>query len=324
MAREHKDRVRNSIKHFGKIFRPWAARLGSFFDRCSHAKDIAIMESMISLFDPKGPIALQERDLIIHMVLIMLIVVIPLFVALFTFARKYRAGNPNAIYDPERTHAASREIILWAIPAVIVAALGILTWKSAHALDPGNPIQSPTPPLTIQVVALQWKWLFIYPAQHIATVNYIRFPENTPVHFELTADAPMSSFWIPQLGSQIYAMAAMETQLNLMANTTGDFVGKDTEINGAGYAGMKFIAQSTSPADFDQWIQSVQQSSTTLDLPAYNALAVPSENNPTSSYALAAGDLFNSIMMKFMEPSSTDFTEASSVQAMPAMPGMQM
>ena len=193
--------------------------------------------STIALFAPQGTIASQEIDLIKTSVLIMLLAVVPVFVLLFTFAWKYRAGNPNAIYDPERVHSAWRELSLWAIPAVIVATLAVLSWKSAHAVDPYKPIDSTAAPLTIQVVALEWKWLFIYPAQNIATVNFIQFPEKIPVHFELTADAPMSSFWIPQLGSQIYAMAAMETQLDLMADTTGEFAGKDTEINGAGYAG---------------------------------------------------------------------------------------
>ncbi len=273
----------------------------------------------VALFNPQGPIAAQERDLIVHMVLLMLIVVIPLFVSLFIVARKYRAENPNTIYDPERNHRAWREIVLWLIPAALIATLGTLAWKSAHALDPYQAIQSSAQPLTIQVVALPWKWLFIYPAQNIATVNYIRFPENVPVHFELTADAPMSSFWIPQLGSQIYAMAAMETQLNLMATTMGEFVGKDTEINGDGYAGMHFIAQSTSQEDFDAWVQLTKQASTTLDLAAYNQLAAPSEDNPSSSFASVEGDLFDSIMMKFMAPTSTQPNQASSMSAMPGM-----
>ncbi len=234
---------------------------------------------------------------------------------LFTIARKYRADNPNAIYDPERTHGAARELLLWVIPAVLVAALGTLAWKAAHALDPSEMIPSAAAPLTIQVVALQWKWLFIYPAQNIATVNDVRFPEGVPIHFELTADAPMSSFWIPQLGSQIYAMAAMETQLNLMATTIGTFAGKDTEINGAGYAGMKFTAQSMSQNDFDAWVQSVKQASTTLDPAAYATLAAPSQNNPPAYYASVAGDLFHAVMTKFMAPAP----QGASPSAMPNM-----
>jgi len=286
---------------------------------------VLIGGSTVALLMPAGPVAEQERNLIVTMVIIMLVVVVPMLITLFTFAWKYRAGNPNAKYDPEKSHGASRELVLWAIPAVVVVVLGTLAWTNAHALDPSQPITSSNPPLTIEVVALPWKWLFIYPVQNIATVNFIQFPVNTPVHFELTADAPMSSFWIPQLGSQIYAMATMETQMNLMADTTGEFTGKDTEINGAGYSGMQFIAKSSSQSDFEAWVQSVQQSSSTLDQAAYSALAAPSENNPSSSYSSVEPNLFNSIMMKFMMPSSTmssTMDEATSPQAMPMMPAM--
>ncbi len=270
---------------------------------------------MFGVLDPQGPIASQERGLIITSVLLMLLVVIPILILAYTFAWRYRAGNPKGKYDPERTHGVLRELVWWMIPATLVAVLAVINWKSTHALDPYQPLVSNAPPLTIQVVALEWKWLFIYPAQGIATVNFIQFPENTPVHFELTADAPMSSFWIPQLGSQIYAMTAMMTQLNLMASTTGEFTGKDTEINGAGYAGMTFTAKSTSEADFNAWVASVKQSSSTLDQNAYNALAAPSENNSPAYYSSVEGGLFDGIIMKFMVP------------AMPktqGMPGMQM
>ncbi len=265
------------------------------------------------LFDPAGPVALQEGQLIRTAVLLMLLIVIPTLVAFLVIARKYRAGNPNAKYDPGQSHGFWKQLALWVLPAIIVAMLAMLGWKNADALDPSQPIASSMKPITIQVVALPWKWLFIYPAENIATVNFIQFPENVPVHFDLTADGPISSFWIPQLGSQIYAMAAMQTQLNLMASKTGEFVGKDTEINGAGYAGMHFIAKSTSQEDFDAWVRSVQASSTYAPLTddAYAALAVPSENSPPAYYSSVANGLYNEVIMKFMEPAG-------------AMPGMQM
>lgn len=270
------------------------------------------------VFDPQGPIALQERDLIIAAVLIMLVVAIPMLILLYTFAWKYRAGNKkSAKYDPEHVGSAAKQLLWWAIPAVIIVAIAIINWKSTHALDPTVPIASANPPLTIQVVALQWKWLFIYPAQGIATVNFIQFPVNTPVHFELTADAPMSSFWIPELGSQIYAMAAMQTQLNLMANTTGEFTGKDTEINGAGYSGMQFIAKSSSQSDFDAWVASIQQATSTdpaLTMDTYTALAAPSEKNPTQYFSSYDPNLYDTILMKYMVPPGATTT----------MPGMTM
>jgi len=275
-----------------------------------------IGESVIALFDARGQIAAGERTVIITMVLLMLIVVIPMFVFLFAFAWKYRAGNKDAKYDPDKMHGPWKEIILWLIPAALAAALAVITWQSAHALDPFKPIDSPNEPITIQVVALPWKWLFIYPKQNIATVNFIQFPEKTPVHFELTADAPVSSFWIPQLGSQIYAMAAMQTQLDLIASTTGEYVGKDTEINGKGYAGMKFTAKSSSQADFDAWVAQVKAGTDVLNEAAYSVLAEQSENNPAAYYASVEGDMFANIMMKFMAPGAAT--------SMPAMPGMQM
>ncbi len=289
--------------------------------------------STVASLMPAGPVASAERQLIETMVFLMLIVVVPMFVLLFTFAWKYRADNSNAKYEPERSHGAWSELVLWAIPAVLVAALGVLAWQSAHTLDPSRQIASSAPgvqPLTIEVVALPWKWLFIYPQQNIATVNFIELPVGTPVRFELTADGPISSFWIPQLGSQIYAMAAMETQINLMASSTGTFTSEDTEINGAGYSGMKFTAQSVSQSDFDAWIASMRQSqpSSMLDENAYRTLAEPSAYNPPAYYTSVDGNLFNTIMMKYMMPTGTaaptSSIPATSSPAAAQMPGMQM
>jgi cytochrome o ubiquinol oxidase subunit 2 len=279
---------------------------------------IIIGGSTIALFNTHGPTATAERNLIIETVLLMLIIVVPMFIFLFGFAWKYRASNTIAKYEPNKPHAAWKELILWAIPAVLVAGLATLTWKSAHALDPYKPIASSAQPLTIEVVALQWKWLFIYPQQNIATINVIEFPVNTPVHFVLTADGPISSFWIPQLGTQIYAMAAMQTQLNTIADTTGEFIGKDTEINGAGYAGMQFAANSVSESDFNNWVESVKTSSTypALTADAYNALSQPTENNPPAYYSSVDGDLFDGIMMKYMMPTSSMMETSTSLQGM--------
>jgi cytochrome o ubiquinol oxidase subunit 2 len=274
------------------------------------------------VFDPQGPIALQERNLIVLAVSLMLLIAIPMLILLYTFAWKYRAGNKKAKYDPEHVGGAWRQLLWWVIPATLIVVLAVINWKTTHALDPYKAIASNNPPLTIEVVALQWKWLFIYPAQGIATVNYIQFPVSTPIHFVLTADAPMSSFWIPQLGSQIYAMAAMQTQLNLEADTPGEYTGKDTEINGAGYAGMTFLAKSTSQDDFNTWVTSVQNSSNTLSMDAYNALAMPSEDNPPAYYSSYDKDLYGSILMKYMVPMSSTSTETSTMPA--NMPGMTM
>lgn len=281
---------------------------------------IFIRSSSTGVLDPKGTVAAQERNLIITALLLMLVVAIPVYILLFTFARKYRADNTKAKYAPDMDHNPLVGIILWAIPVVVISIIGVMIWKTTHALDPYKPIASTTKPLAIQVVALRWKWLFIYPEQNIATVNFIQFPEGTPVDFQLTADAPMSSFWIPQLGGQMYAMSGMSTQLHLIADAPGDFRGSTAEINGAGFSGMKFIARSSSEADFDAWVQSVKGASTTLSLDEYNKLAEPSENSPEASYASVEKDLYNAIIAKFMPPASAPTgSQANPMSAMPVM-----
>ncbi len=277
----------------------------------------------IALLNQKGVIAEKERSLIITAVLLMLIVVIPVFTSLFYFAWKYRASNTESNYSPNWDGSLKLKLLWWAIPAAIIFVLSIINWKSTHVLDPYKPIASDKKPITIQVVALQWKWLFIYPEKNIATVNYIQFPEKTPINFELTADAPMNSFWIPELGGQMYAMAGMSTQLHLMASTLGEFNGAAAEINGKGFAGMKFVAKATSQTDFDQWVRSVRQganvldSEKDLDISEYNRLSQPSENNSVTFYASTSNDLYNNIIMKFMAP-------ASSATSTPSMQGMDM
>lgn len=281
---------------------------------------------MFTLFDPAGPIAAVQSHLIVEMVLLMLVIVIPMFITVIIVARKYRAGNVMAKYDPELKHPRAVELIMWVIPACVVAALGVLAWNTAHEIDPYREIQSSVPQLEVQVVALPWKWLFIYPKQGIATVNFLEFPKQTPVHFTLTADGPISSFWIPRLGSQIYAMGAMQTQLSLVASTTGDYLGKDTEINGDGYAGMTFDAKSVTAQDFDAWVKSVQAGSATLDGASYAALATPSENNPVAYYAATDPSLYSTIVMKYMMPMGAMPTSQATTTSniMSDMQGMQM
>jgi cytochrome o ubiquinol oxidase subunit 2 len=274
----------------------------------------------ITIFNPKGAISIQERNLIIIATFLMLIVVIPAYTMLFTFARKYRAGNEKAKYAPDLDNNKVAGLI-WAAPTLIILMIAVINWKSTHALDPYKPIESAVKPLTIQVVALQWKWLFIYPEQNIATVNFIEFPERTPLNFELTADAPMNSFWIPQLGGQMYAMAGMRTQLHLIANEIGEFRGSAAEINGNGFAGMHFIAKAASQADFDAWVASIKKSPAVLTQDEYNKLAQPSEDNLKLVYASVEKNLYNSVMAKFMAP--TQNTRPTSTP-MPKMQNMGM
>jgi cytochrome o ubiquinol oxidase subunit 2 len=258
----------------------------------------------IAVLDPKGPVALQERNLIVFGAALSLIVVIPVFALTAGFAWRYREGNAKAKYSPELDHNRVAETIWWLIPSALILVLSVVAWNSSHQLDPYKPLISASgaAPVTIQVVALDWKWLFIYPQQHIATVNFFQFPKQTPVNFEITADAPMNSFWIPQLGGQIYAMPGMSTQLHLMASVDGSFRGSSANISGTGFAGMTFVAKASSQADFNQWVRSVQRSPNSLSLKTYAKLAQPSQNNPPTYYAAATGNLYGTIINNYMLP----------------------
>lgn len=255
------------------------------------------------LFTPAGLIAEGERNLMITNVSLMLVAAIPTFIALIIIAQKYKSSNTNTKYMPEWSFNVWQGIALWSIPTIILIIMGVNTWIVTHKLDPLKPINSTTPPLTIQVVALQWKWLFIYPQQNIATVNYIEFPAKTPIHFELTANAPMNSFWIPKLSGQMYAMAGMSTQLNMIADQPGEYQGSAAELSGQGFAGMRFTAKATSQSDFEYWIQSVKRSPNSLSFEGYNQLALPSEDTPVTVYSSVDNNLYNKIILSFMAPS---------------------
>jgi cytochrome o ubiquinol oxidase subunit II len=233
----------------------------------------------------------------------MLIVVIPVLLLTLFFSWRYREKRPRGKYDPNWSDSLIAECFWWGVPCIIIAILAVLTWKATHELDPFRPLESDKKPLVIQVIALDWKWLFLYPEQGVATINEIQFPEKTPLHFEITSDAPMNAFWIPQLGGQIYAMPAMRAQLNLIANEKGVFRGCSGNISGEGFAGMVFLAKSTSQEDFDRWIASIQSSAPPLDILEYQKLLKPSQYDPVSFYQLKKKDLFDYVMDKYMSPS---------------------
>lgn len=256
----------------------------------------------IAVLNPKGLIASQQRDLIVTTTLLMLIVVVPVFILTFVIAWKYREGNKSAKYTPDWDHHPVIEGLWWGIPFAIIAVLAVMAWNSSHELDPFKPLNTNAKPVVIQVIALQWKWLFIYPEQNIASVNFVHFPASTPVNFRITADAPMNSFWIPQLGGQIYAMAGMNTKLHLIADEPGSFNGSSANISGAGFAGMTFTAKASSQADFDSWIEAVKQEAGQLTFDEYEELAQPSKNNPVAYYSNTDSDLFERIIAKYMSP----------------------
>jgi cytochrome o ubiquinol oxidase subunit 2 len=256
----------------------------------------------VAVLAPRGPIAQKERNLIVFTLALSLIVVIPVFILLIGFAWRYRESNSKAKYSPELDHNVVAETIWWLVPTALIVVLSVVAWRSSHSLDPFKPIDSSTPPMTIQVVAMDWKWLFIYPQQNVATVNYVQFPVNTPLSFQITSDAPMNSFWIPQLGGQIYAMPGMSTQLHLMATQAGSFRGSSANISGQGFAGMDFIAKASSKDEFNSWLRAVKKSSYQLDVSSYNSLAKPSVDNAVAYYSTEQGSLFANVMMKYMMP----------------------
>lgn len=253
-----------------------------------------------ALMHPKGLIAISERNLAATVVGIMMIIAIPVYILVTYTAIKYRDTNKKNKYTPDSIPSRLTVLLWWLIPTIIILILAVINWNSSHALDPFKPLDSNVAPLKIQVIALRWKWLFIYPDQDIATVNFIEFPINTPVNFELTADAPMSSFWIPKLSGQIYAMTGMGTKIHTITSIPGDYDGSATEINGSGFAGMKFIARASTESDFNKWVQKVKTSQKTMNMDSYQKLSTPSEYNPVDFYSTVDPDLYNKVIDKFL------------------------
>lgn len=257
----------------------------------------------LQVLNPSGLIADQERGLILLATALMLLVVTPVFAMTAIISWRYRAGNHHAKYTPDWDHNLITELAWWAFPGLIISILAVVAWQSAHALDPFQPLNSKKS-ITIQVVALQWKWLFIYPAQNIATVNLVEFPKDTDVNFQITSDAPMNSFWIPKLGGQIYAMSGMATQLHLIANQSGSFPGSSANISGSGFSSMTFTAKSVSPSDFNDWVNLVKQTARTLDATSYSSLARPASSS-VLYYSSTQSNLFDSVIMKYTSPMPT-------------------
>jgi len=258
------------------------------------------------VLDPKGLVGANEKLLIIISTVLMLLVVIPVIVLTLYFAWKYRASREHEVYMPKWAHSQKIEIVVWFIPIVIIAILGTITWQSTQALDPYKKLAHDKPPITIEVVSLNWKWLFIYPEQGIASVNEVAFPTDVPVEFKISSDATMNSFFIPQLGSQIYSMAGMTTRLNLIANEPGSYDGLSANYSGAGFTGMKFKAIATpTEADFDHWLEQARSNGQVLDSASYQALSEPSENNPVAYYSQVSDGLFQQVVMKYMHKSES-------------------
>lgn len=258
--------------------------------------------SNMVLMHPKGAIGLEQRSLILTAISLMMIVVIPAIVMAIIFSIRYRSSNISGKYEPNWSSSNKIELVIWLIPVLIITCLSIITWKSTHALDPSKPLITNTKPITIQVVAMDWKWLFIYPEEGVASINEIIFPANVPIKFEVTSNSVMNSFFIPQLGGQIYAMAGMNSILYLIANKPGAYKGISANFSGQGFSGMKFIATVTPKQhEFQEWIKKAKKSKKKLEnIKSYEQLAIPSEHNPVEYFSSVKPNLFQNIIYKFM------------------------
>ena len=252
------------------------------------------------VLDPAGPVGLGERNLILVVIGLMLLVVIPVFVMTFWFAWRYRASNRQAVYAPDWDDSSVLSLLFWLVPGILVAILGDIAWFSSHTLSPYEPIDTAVEPLNIQVVALDWKWLFIYPAQHIASVNRVVLPVGVPVDFRITSDTVMNSFFIPRLGGQIYAMAGMETLLHLLADQPGTWYGENTQYSGRGFPFQHFEAVALPESDFAAWVKTVQDRHHPLDTISYARLASPSVRNAVVEYSPVKPQLFEDVMGKYV------------------------
>lgn len=261
---------------------------------------ILLAGAQIDVLQPSGVVAQEQRSIFYLTIFLSALVVVPVFTMLVAFSLKYRASNKKAAYHPDWGENRVLELLWWGIPIAIIGVLGVVTLVSSHSLDPYKPLASDKKTLEVQVVAMQWKWLFLYPQYDVATLNYLPVEVDRPIHFTLTADAPMSAFWIPKLGTQIYAMNGMQSELNLMANEIGTFTGYTTNINGKGYSDMTFALKSRSETDFNKWIMDAKTTPAQMDQPTYDTLKRPASETDERTYRLTDHDLFATIVHERM------------------------
>ena len=254
----------------------------------------------MEVLTPKGDIGAHEKSLILIALGLMAVVAIPVIAMTLWFPLRYRASNKKATYAPTWSHSTKIEVVVWTIPAIIIAILAVITWRSSHTLDPYKPLESEAKPVVIQAIAMDWKWLFVYPDYGVATVNEIAFPTDVPVNFQITSDSVMNAFFIPQLGSQIYAMAGMETKLHLIAREPGSYAGLSSNYSGEGFSDMRFQAIATSEQGFKDWIAKAKATQAALNDDTYKTLAQPSMKVPVAYYGSVTPDLFTHVVGKYM------------------------
>jgi cytochrome o ubiquinol oxidase subunit 2 len=248
------------------------------------------------ILDPVGPIGLQEKQLLINSTAIMLAIVIPTILATIAFAWWFRRGNSKATYRPDWEYSGAVEMVVWSIPALTIMLLGGITWIGSHDLEPSKPIASPAKTVTVQVVSLDWKWLFIYPDQGVATVNELVVPQGTPVEFQLTSATVWNSFFVPQFGSMIYTMPRMTTRLHLQADRPGVYDGLSSHYSGAGFSGMRFKAHVVPQGEFAAWASGAKGKGIALDGKGYADLTKPSSYVQPVTYGAVAPGLFDAIV----------------------------
>jgi cytochrome o ubiquinol oxidase subunit II len=268
----------------GRILRTSAVFVTLFLGGCS------------GVLDPHGPIGGAERTILLNATVIMLAVVVPVIVCTLLFAWWFRAGNRRARRMPDWSYAGRIEFVVWAIPVLVILFLGGIAWIGSHDLDPQAPLHGSAPPLDIEVVSLEWKWLFIYPSLGVASVNRLVVPVGVPLRFRLTSSGVMNSFFIPQLGSQIYTMAGMETQLNLQAADPGDFKGLSAQFSGNGFSDMLFEVSAVQPDAFAQWLAATRAQGGSLDSDRYAVLSQPSQKEPPITFGAVSEGLFEAIL----------------------------
>jgi cytochrome o ubiquinol oxidase subunit 2 len=247
------------------------------------------------VLDAQGPIAAADREVLLNATAIMLVVVVPVIVLTLAFAWWYRASNTRASYAPTWAHSGRIEVVVWSIPALVVLLLAAVAWIGAHDLDPARALPSKLKPVRVEVVSLDWKWLFIYPDFHVATLNQIIVPFGVPLEFELTSTNVMNAFWIPQLGSQIYTMPGMTTRLNLLAEHAGDYPGRSSNFSGDGFSDMRFVVHAVPAAAFSSWLAVTHAQGEKLDAAAYSHLARSASDVSVRAYGSVAPNLFERI-----------------------------
>jgi cytochrome o ubiquinol oxidase subunit 2 len=252
------------------------------------------------VLDPKGPIAIANRQILLNSLGIMLAIVIPVIVATLGVAFWFRASNARARYRPDFEYSGRLELLVWSIPAMTVFLVGGVAWVGSHDVSPGKPIESSVKALRVQVASLDWKWLFIYPDEGIASVNRLTIPIGTPISLELTSSGVMNSFFVPQLGSQIYTMAGMVTRLHLLADEAGIYRGFSAQFSGEGFSDMHFAAEVVTGEKFTQWIETARSAGPELNATTYASLAKPTAAVEPFTYRSVAPGLFETMTVSEM------------------------